>query len=93
MGRVSGVFHEYMALSDSRDIDTASAMAVSTVLRSVLGCLLPLAARPMFTKIGVGPGCSLLGGLSCLALPVPLLFIKYGLRLRKMSKFAPVVED
>ncbi|CZT17613.1 related to benomyl/methotrexate resistance protein [Ramularia collo-cygni] len=80
-------------LADTYGPYTASAMSVSTVLRSVLGCTLPLAAGPMFTAIGVGPGCSLLGGLSCLALPVPLIFMKYGLKLRKMSKFAPVPED
>ncbi len=56
----------------------ASAMAANTFLRSLLACGLPLAARPMFLSMGVGPASSLLGGISCLALPVPMLFIKYG---------------
>ena len=51
------------------------------------------ASRPMFYNLGVGPGTSILGGLAALALPVPWLFMKYGLMLRRMSKFAPVEED
>ncbi len=47
----------------------------------------------MFGALGIGPGGSLLGGVAALALPVPWLFMKYGLKLRKMSKFAPVQED
>ena len=54
---------------------------------------LPLAARPMFLQMGVGPATSVLGGIACLALPVPFLFMKFGVRLRKLSKFAPAVED
>lgn len=47
----------------------------------------------MFRALGVGGGSSLLGGFACLALPVPFIFMKYGLKLRKMSKFAPVPDD
>ena len=36
---------------------------------------------------------SVLGGVAALALPVPFIFMKYGLKLRKMSKFAPVEDD
>jgi hypothetical protein len=71
----------------------ASAVSANTFLRSIFAFGLPLAARPMFTNLGVGPACSILGGVATLALPVPLLFMRYGLRLRRMSKFAPVVED
>lgn len=71
----------------------ASATSANTILRSLLACGLPLAARPMFLNMGVGPASSVLAGISCLALPVPFIFMKYGLKLRKMSKFAPVIED
>ena len=47
----------------------------------------------MFNHLGVGPAMSILGGVAALALPVPLIFMRYGLKLRKMSKFAPVHED
>jgi hypothetical protein len=44
----------------------------------------------MFHNLDVGPACSILGAVAVLALPVPLLFIRYGERLRRMSRFAPV---
>lgn len=71
----------------------ASAVAANTFLRSIMACGLPLAAKPMFRQMGVGPAGSVLGGVACLALPVPWLFKRYGWTLRKMSKFAPVEED
>jgi hypothetical protein len=36
---------------------------------------------------------SILGGVAALAVPVPFLFMKYGLALRKRSRFAPVYDD
>lgn len=80
-------------LVDTYTLYAASAVSANTVLRSLFGSGLPLAARPMFHHLGVGPACSILGAVACAALPVPLLFMKYGLRLRKMSQFAPVPED
>ena len=73
----------------------ASAMAANTFLRSLLACGLPLAARPMFLNLGVGPASSILGSISCLALPIPVLFMRYGPKLRQMSKFvaAPPVKE
>ncbi|KAK3068873.1 hypothetical protein LTR53_013236, partial [Teratosphaeriaceae sp. CCFEE 6253] len=80
-------------LIDTYAVYGASAVSANTFLRSLFAFGLPLAARPMFHNLGVGPACSILGGVACLALPVPLVFMKYGLKLRRMSKFAPVVED
>ena len=68
----------------------ASAVSANTFLRSILAASFPLVARPMFNKLGVGPAMSLLGGIACLALPVPFIFMKYGLKLRKMSNFVSV---
>ena len=68
----------------------ASATSANTFLRSILAASFPLVARPMFNNLGVGPAMSILGGVACLALPVPCLFMKYGLRLRRMSKFVSV---
>ena len=79
-------------LVDSYGLYAASAISANTVLRSLLASAFPLVAKPMFRNLGVGPAMSILGGIACLALPVPLLFMRYGLRLRKMSKFAPVDE-
>lgn len=77
-------------LVDTYGLYAASAVSANTFLRSILAAGFPLVAKPMFNNLGVGPAMSILGGVACLALPVPFIFMKYGLRLRKMSKFAPV---
>ena len=77
-------------LVDTYGLYAASAVSANTFLRSLLASAFPLVAKPMFHNLGVGPAMSILGGIACLALPVPLIFMKYGLRLRRMSKFAPV---
>ena len=79
-------------LVDTYGLYAASAVSANTFLRSILATALPLVARPMFNTLGVGPAMSILGGVACLALPVPFIFMKYGLRLRRMSMFAPVDE-
>lgn len=68
----------------------ASALAANTFLRSLLACGLAMAARPMFSAMGIGAAVSLLGGIACVALPMPFVFYKYGSRMRKASKFAAV---
>lgn len=80
-------------LVDTYLLYAASAVSANTFLRSLLAAAFPLVAQPMFDKLGVGPAMSILGGIAVLLLPVPFMFMKYGLRLRKMSKFAPVHDD
>lgn len=77
-------------LVDTYGLYAASATAANTFLRSLLACGLPLAVRPMFRAIGVGPGMSVLGGVAAIAIPVPFLFMKFGYSLRKRSRFAPM---
>jgi hypothetical protein len=60
----------------------ASAIAAATILRSLLGALLPLAGQPMFDKLGVGWGNSLLAFIALAFSPVPWIFWKYGERIR-----------
>ncbi|PWY89238.1 MFS general substrate transporter [Aspergillus heteromorphus CBS 117.55] len=67
----------------------ASATASNTFLRSVLAAAFPLFSQPMFRNLGVGPAMSILGAVAAAAIPVPFLFMIYGKRLRKMSRFAP----
>jgi hypothetical protein len=64
----------------------ASAVAASKVLQSIGGAFLPLAGEPLFNKLGLGWGNSLLAFLSMLFIPVPWVLFKYGERLRTMSK-------
>lgn len=65
----------------------ASAIAANTELRSLVGALLPLAGPPMYDALGLGWGNSLLGFLCILMIPLPVLFNRFGKRLRKMEKF------
>lgn len=60
----------------------ASALATNTVLRSLFGALLPLAGPPMYASLGLGWGNSLLAFIGLAFAPLPLLFYKYGERLR-----------
>ncbi|KAH9808623.1 putative transporter [Teratosphaeria destructans] len=78
-------------LVDTYALYAASAVSANTFLRlpcSPPAC--PLTPGPCSTTSAVGPACSILGAVACLALPVPLLFMRYGARLRRMSRFAPV---
>lgn len=77
-------------LVDTYGLYAASAVSANTLLRSLLGAGFPLLAKPMFHNLGVGPAMSLLGAIATIAIPVPFIFMKYGLALRKKSKFAPV---
>ncbi|KAH8694094.1 major facilitator superfamily domain-containing protein [Talaromyces proteolyticus] len=74
---------------DTYGMYSASAVSANTMLRSILACGLPMASRPMFENLGVGPASSLIGGISCLAIPVPFFLMKYSAALRERSKFAP----
>ncbi|KAM0262066.1 hypothetical protein ACHAPA_009429 [Fusarium lateritium] len=72
-----------MYLIDSFTIYAASALAANAVMRSIAGAVLPLAGLPMYNKLGMGWGNSLLGFIAAALIPAPWLFIKYGEHLRK----------
>ncbi|KAK3368313.1 major facilitator superfamily domain-containing protein [Podospora didyma] len=61
----------------------ASAIAANTVLRSLVGMLLPLGGPSMYDNLGLGWGNTLLGFLCIAMIPVPLLIHRFGARLRK----------
>lgn len=65
----------------------ASAIAANTELRSLVGALLPLAGPPMYDTLGLGWGNSLLGFILFAMIPLPIIFYKYGKRLREMQRF------
>lgn len=65
----------------------ASAVAVATLSRSVLTCILPLFSASLFQHLNWGPGCSLLAGIACFAIPIPPLLYRYGSRLRQRWEF------
>ena len=70
-----------MYLVDAFELYSASALASNAVVRSLAGALLPLGALPMYEKLGMGWGNSLLGFVALAMVPLPWLF----LRLLKLS--------
>lgn len=67
----------------------ASAIAANTVARSACGAAAPLFTDQMFTKLGIGGGGSLIGGVAVLLAVIPFAFYKYGESIRIKSKFSP----
>lgn len=74
-------------LIDAYDVYAASAVAGSVLLRSLGGALLPLAGDPMFSALGIGWGSSVLAFIAIAMIPVPILFCKYGERIRRKRFF------
>ena len=70
-------------LVDAFTIFAASALAANTVVRSIMGALLPLAGQSMYASLGLGWGNSLLGFIAVACIPVPWALMKYGEKLRK----------
>ena len=66
-----------------------SAIAANTFVRSFAGAGFPLFADPMFHNLGVPWATSLLGFLCVAMVPVPVLFLIYGKKIRQLSKFSP----
>lgn len=61
-------------------------MAANTVLRSILGGLLPLAGLSMYDVMGLGWGNSLLAFVSLAMIPIPFAFYTFGERIRKRDQ-------
>ncbi len=74
-------------LVDAFGIYAASAIAASTVLRSLIGALLPLAGRKMYQTLGLGWGNSLLAFIALAMCPILWVFFKYGERIRTSKRF------
>ncbi|KAI3326981.1 MFS general substrate transporter [Xylariaceae sp. AK1471] len=75
-------------LVDSYPMYAASAIAANIILRSTVGALLPLAGPPLYDSLGLGWGNSLLGFICVGMIPLPIIFYKFGARLRKAERFS-----
>lgn len=85
---ISGIMQTVMTyLVDCYPAYASSAIAANTVLRSLAGAFLPMAGTPMYNALGLGWGNSLLGFISVAMIPIPLLFYKFGGRMRKAQTF------
>ncbi|QLL32855.1 hypothetical protein HG536_0D03770 [Torulaspora globosa] len=66
----------------------ASAVAANTFMRSAFGACFPLFAAYMFDGMGTNWAGLLLGLFAAALIPVPLILVKYGKRIRQKSKYA-----
>ncbi|KAJ5627952.1 major facilitator superfamily domain-containing protein [Penicillium lividum] len=74
-------------VTDAYKIYSASALAASVIMRSVAGALFPLAADPLYAKLGVSWATSILGYASLACIPIPFALFYYGPWIRKRSPF------
>ncbi|KAH8162915.1 hypothetical protein CIB48_g5343 [Xylaria polymorpha] len=76
-------------LIDAFTIYAASALAANTVVRSVFGVVLPLAGQPLYDRLGLGWGNTLLAFIALATVPLTWLIMKYGERIRLNPRFQP----
>ncbi|KAK2612517.1 MFS transporter fsa7 [Conoideocrella luteorostrata] len=83
LGSLFVVIPGQIYLVDSFGVQAAaSALAANLFVRSPFGAFLDLAASPLYSKIGLGWGNSVLGFITLGFIPVPWLFYRYGGYLR-----------
>ena len=88
-----GIFAIFLSLLnylvDSYLMFAASAIAANTILRSLFGAVFPLFATYMFEGMGIEWASTLLGCVAALMIPLPVVFLIFGKRIRGRSHFAP----
>jgi hypothetical protein len=73
-------------LVDIGGIYVASATAGVVVLRNITAAGLPLAGPPLFDKLGLGWGTTILGCFGFIFAPIPLILMRWSGRLREKGK-------
>lgn len=66
----------------------ASAMACNGVVRSVMGSVFPLFGLQLYENMGVHWASTMLALIVAGFIPMPIVFYKYGARIRARSRFA-----
>jgi len=74
-------------LVDAYTVYAASASAATTMLRSLIGALLPLAGNSLYDSLGVGWGTSLLGFIVMAFIPGPYMLYIHGEKFREYRLF------
>ncbi|KAG9091254.1 hypothetical protein FRC07_011883 [Ceratobasidium sp. 392] len=67
----------------------ASALAISTVVRSMFGAGFPLFATNMYEELNPRIASTVLGAIATLMVPIPFVLKRYGAFIRRKSKYAP----
>ncbi|KAI1113810.1 major facilitator superfamily domain-containing protein [Nemania sp. NC0429] len=68
---------------DAYPLYAASGLAAFTVLRSIVAAFLPLAGPALYGSLGLGWGSSVLGFITVGLIPIPVLVMIFGTRLRR----------
>ncbi|KAK1531569.1 MFS transporter [Colletotrichum paranaense] len=74
---------------DCYGINSNSAIAANTFMRSLFASGFPVFATSMYTSIGVARATSLLALFGVVLAPIPFLFYHYGDKIRARSKWSP----
>ena len=85
---ISIYISSYEYIIDSYGKHAASALASITMVRYLVAGGMVMASRPMYEGIGVHWTMTILGCISLLLAPMPLLFKNYGAHLRERSRYA-----
>ncbi|KAG8624043.1 hypothetical protein KVT40_009019 [Elsinoe batatas] len=79
----------YQYIIDSYEIYAASALASVTLIRYVVAGGMTVVGIPFYQNLGVHYTLTILGCISCICVPVPYVFYKYGRAIRQRSRYAP----
>ncbi|KAL6828786.1 MFS general substrate transporter [Trichoderma sp. SZMC 28015] len=71
----------------------ASAISITTFMRSIFAAASALFGNPMLEAMGVSWGISIFGFISAVMIPVPFLFYFYGARIRQRSMSSGLFES
>ncbi|KAG0642276.1 major facilitator superfamily domain-containing protein [Tuber brumale] len=74
-------------LTDAYEIYAASALAAASMCRSLLGAAFPLFAKIMYDRLTIPWASSLLAFAALGMSFIPILFIRYGKKIRARSRF------
>jgi len=79
-------------VTDAYPIYAASSLAALGTTRSLAAVLIPLMIDDMLEALGIAWSCSVLAFISAVLALVPFLFIAYGEKIRKRSRFSTAVK-
>jgi len=80
-------------LTDSYGKYAASACAALSLSRTLMAAIFPLFTYTMYSKLGGNVSTSIFAAIATLFCVTPLLFVRYGRQIRKMSRFAQTDDD
>ncbi|KAH9986480.1 major facilitator superfamily domain-containing protein [Xylariaceae sp. FL0662B] len=81
---ISGIAY----IVDVYQIHANSAMSIHIIVRSLVSSSFPLFATIMYDKLGVDWATSLLAFLCFIMVPAPILFYRFGKKIRSWSRFS-----